>query len=357
MRRALGAVAVVALGLATTRPQAQPAAWFGFDGGRTPLAVGPTPAGLRGVGPDDCGECHAEIADEWRRSQHATAWVDPVFEVAFAREPGDDCRNCHGPRAEARSEGVSCAVCHVRDGRVVGARGGASHPMTTAAALAGVTACGGCHQFNFPPPAGWTGGALPSQPMQDTVREWREGGAAESCQHCHMPRVGEGRATAHASHRFAGWSDPALLRRSVEVSVTASRSGDALVVEVALVAMRGHAVPTGDQFRALELSAWPAGEPRRAHRDALGRTFHPVTVSDAQGRSAVVRREATDTRLRPGERRTFSYRWPGARGPARWSLEHVRVPDDQPWPRGVPPSGRRTLIASGEVAVRPTPRP
>ncbi len=155
----------------------------------------------------------------------------------------------------------------------------------------------------------------------------------------------------------ASGTDPLELRRSVEVSVTASRSGDALVVEVALVAMRGHAVPTGDQFRALELSAWPAGEPRRAHRDALGRTFHPVTVSDAQGRSAVVRREATDTRLRPGERRTFSYRWPGARGPARWSLEHVRVPDDQPWPRGVPPSGRRTLIASGEVAVRPTPRP
>ncbi len=93
-----------------------------FHRGDRPVRVGSAP---RDVGADDaatCARCHGEIAAEWRASQHASAWSDEVFQAAYAVEPMQFCRNCHAPRARvgrvpddfSQSEGVSCAVCHVR---------------------------------------------------------------------------------------------------------------------------------------------------------------------------------------------------------------------------------------------------
>ncbi|HSN99687.1 MAG TPA: hypothetical protein VLS89_15435, partial [Candidatus Nanopelagicales bacterium] len=44
-----------------------------------------------------CERCHADIAGEWRGSQHRSAFTDPMFQAALAVEPKAFCRNCHAP--------------------------------------------------------------------------------------------------------------------------------------------------------------------------------------------------------------------------------------------------------------------
>jgi hypothetical protein len=50
--------------------------------------------------------------------------------------------------------GVSCAACHVRAGKIVGARAlpasTSSHAVQAVAGFDGSQLCGGCHQFMFP---------------------------------------------------------------------------------------------------------------------------------------------------------------------------------------------------------------
>ncbi len=138
----------------------------------------------------------------------------------------------------------------------------------------------------------------------------------------------------------------------------AHRSRGGLVVEISLAAMRGHAVPTGDQFRALELTTWPASEAREcAGRRfvARSRAFRCPTPRGERPSSGAQRRTRACAPASAGPSPTDGR----APGPARWALEYLRVPDDQPWPersRDAPPSnvdrfrrGRRNRV-TGDLA-------
>src|SRR3712207_728161 len=73
-----------------------------------------------------CESCHPDVAAEWRASSHRTAYTDPVFQRALAREPSPFCRGCHAPEAPPEDEpparlgeiGVGCVTCHVVGGKV-----------------------------------------------------------------------------------------------------------------------------------------------------------------------------------------------------------------------------------------------
>jgi hypothetical protein len=90
--------------------------------------------------------------------------------------------------------------------------------------------------------------------MQTTITEHAASAAASrSCAACHMPHGAGGRR----SHAFAASRDPDLLRRAVDVR--ASRAG-ATAARITLTPRDvGHALPTGDLFRRLEISAEAAG--------------------------------------------------------------------------------------------------
>ncbi len=105
--------------------------------------------------------------------------------------------------------------------------------------------------------------------MQSTVEEHAASPERDqSCASCHMPRRSGDRP--HLDHGFRVQGDPALLRSAVRAE--ARREGDR-VIDLSLAARgAGHAVPTGDMFRRLEVHATAGDGP-----DAIRAT--PVVLS------------------------------------------------------------------------------
>ncbi|HRI65095.1 MAG TPA: multiheme c-type cytochrome [Polyangium sp.] len=208
-----------------------------------------------------CMVCHDEQAHEWRGSLHQRANVDPAYRQAFAIEPLPFCRGCHAPEADPRDEppasvselGVGCVTCHVtREGVVWAAPAtnpsSAPHAVHRSEAFAMTGGCTNCHEFGFP---GTNAGPHDGDAMfmQTTGREHARSAAAKTpCADCHMPVV-----LGRRSHHFREVRDSEWLRKNLEVTV---RKGAADSVEVVLRQTRpGHAFPTGDLFRRLEVGA------------------------------------------------------------------------------------------------------
>lgn len=283
-------------------------------------APDPWPAGfheglatLTGVGAlppsSSCASCHPDQYAQWERSRHHGAATNTVFVDGLKQEPHARCMNCHAPvpggvRDLARTigprpqplpttspahEGISCAVCHVRDGVVVSAGPGRGygHDVRPLPALKDAAFCAACHEFSgHEMKDGVT--TLNDLPMQSTYSEWRawreRTGDERTCQACHMPG---------GRHDFDGTSQ-ALLRRSLEVSFERHGSDVDAVVDARDV---GHRFPTGDVFRHLTLHIEDATGERRELFRFERRTA--LVDGDAGLRQVI----ASDTRLVPGEPR------------------------------------------------------
>jgi hypothetical protein len=90
--------------------------------------------------------------------------------------------------------------------------------------------------------------------MQSTLAEHRASpSSALACADCHMPRDSAGRR----GHAFVASRDPASIQRAV--NVTAARPAPTTVRFTLTPVGVGHAFPTGDLFRRLEISAEIAG--------------------------------------------------------------------------------------------------
>lgn len=303
---------------------------------------GPAPRGREvGHGPlsanEACVSCHQEIAAEWRGSMHREAWIDPVFQQAYEIEQQAFCRGCHAPEADPAHEpssgagavGVGCTTCHVQAGQIVGAgppSDEAPHPVFTDPRLATRAACASCHQFDFP--------GL-GMPMQDTLGEHaRSSFAAVACQACHMPEVSDSGGQTHRSHSFAVFSDPAMIRSAATVEAERT-SGDAIVITIAS-AVVGHAFPTGDMFRRLEVRASAVDELgvviAQADPVHLGRSFgdRPAHGVGAGASPSFRRTELGDTRIPPpgdGSARRVALRFdrPVSGATVTWGVYYQRM--------------------------------
>lgn len=244
--------------------------WSVFAGGLALLACGaddkPTPVTAAAqsqpraptIVPTDaqCRECHDVVASAWAPSRHHLAFENPDFQRSYTREPTDFCRNCHAPALTrhaalrldgpaAEQLGVGCIDCHVDPADpeqvITGGVGasGAPHQLARITDF-GTRSCARCHEFEFPP----TSRRPPGTMMQTTMREHQRSGFADrSCASCHMPK---------ADHGFASTRSPESLRRAVEI--VATREHDDLLLELTPIGV-GHAFPTGDLYRRLELHA------------------------------------------------------------------------------------------------------
>ncbi len=302
-----GAAATVSLWTATAGSRLPPS-WFSH-GGAAPVVIGPTPRGLVDTAPETCASCHAEIAAEWRGSQHARAFTDPVFQAAYALEPLVFCRNCHAPENSGRDPtgaaaalGVACAACHVRNGTVLtGATPRPDSPHAVApGGLESARFCAACHQFNFVSPDRHGRFTETAEVQQDTFGEWARSSAAEdgvTCQHCHMPWVTSPNGRRHRSHAFPGGWDADFVRSAVFAHVTATREGEDVVV-VATIEPRaiGHAFPTGDLFRRAELRVAAGGQSSVLRLD---RQFEDHRVLRPGVGVVIERRQVRDTRVAP----------------------------------------------------------
>ena len=125
-----------------------------------PVDTTKTPAVLGNLSAEECGACHGEFYKEWKTAMHSQAWTDPYFQADWQFDSKQDsCRLCHTPLdkqqpntvlgyrdankwvpivednpdfdPKLQHEGVTCAACHYRDGKIVGVLGNtdAPHPV------------------------------------------------------------------------------------------------------------------------------------------------------------------------------------------------------------------------------------
>jgi len=260
-----------------------------------PLPYQETPKGLKSIRAEDCGACHTEIYNEWKTSTHAHALSDLQFQAELTKSPKTSwlCFNCHTPllnqvenvavdvrnrstsepvltkntRADTvlRNEAVTCAVCHVKEGTIVGPYGNtnAPHPVKRDEKLLTIDTCATCHQAT----AAYTDTLVCTF---DTANEWKESPYAkqgQSCSSCHMPSVqrplvGGGTVRTTRRHFFGGGMIPKTLgqpatgtRSGLTVDLLPAVADDrVLSVPVRLKnAYAGHKLPTGDPERHIRV--------------------------------------------------------------------------------------------------------
>jgi hypothetical protein len=281
-----------------------------------------------------CTGCHQEIAAEWRASFHAHAERDEAYQRAFALEPLPFCQGCHAPETDAfrpvpeaaADLGVGCVTCHVVGEHVLATPSATNvtseallpHALTRTPEFAGAGACGTCHEFAFPDVA------LRGQPelMQATLREHAESDArGVACATCHMPSVGEGQAR-HRSHAFPGGHDADFMKGAL--SVQAERCAADRVCLVLTTAGVGHAFPTGDLFRRLEVSAEAIGSDDQVVGSA--RRYLSRHWSEEQKLATVVRRVTRDDRASDAPLNIeLALEGPVAALPVAWRVAYQRV--------------------------------
>ncbi len=305
------------------------------------------PEGLESLSAAECGECHEEIYAEWRTSNHATALQDPQFQAEWAK---DDslwvCINCHTPLqnqqalivkgkldgdyrkpvtepnprfdAELREESITCAVCHVRDGAVIGVTGAgkdAPHKVVKDPEFLSEKLCMGCHNVTdvLDPTLVCTFG---------TGDEWREGpypAVGRNCISCHMPLVERPLVADYPvrrarKHTFIGSGIPKFpdpkrelvegYVRGLDVRVYSSREhyepGETAYYTVTLINQRaGHMVPTGDPeyFYVLLMQIKDrTGKVLKERRERIGQRWQWWPQA----------KKLSDNRLKPLEERSYS---------------------------------------------------
>jgi len=254
-----------------------------------PIAFTSNPAGLESLRASECGGCHVEIYREWSKSMHARAWTDPYFQADFVFDGSQQvCLNCHIPlqnqqenlvtgfRDRARfkpllkknpdfdaglqQEGVTCAVCHVRDNYIIGPYGvnDAPHPSRYDPSMAdGFGVCRKCHVAS-----GKRWDTFYRLPPCGTVAEIREEtpGAKINCTQCHMPEIVRPVAKGMlprpgGMHTWKGGHDQETVRQALQVNLEVSRdksnSGRAHITLTNTGA--GHYLPTGTPDRHLSV--------------------------------------------------------------------------------------------------------
>jgi hypothetical protein len=291
------------------------------------------PEGLDSLSAEECGGCHEAIYEEWSESMHARAWVDPYYQIDYVFDGSwQICLNCHIPLENQQedlvvgfrdkemfkpilepnpnfdpvlqNEGVTCAVCHVREGRIVGTfeTEDAPHAVSYDPEMSsGIQYCEQCHVVS-----GDRWDTFYSIPPCGTVAEIREGGGEIDCVGCHMPEVtrpaAEGMGDRKGGrHFFRGGHHPETVKGSLKVETKREAKKDRSSFTFTLTNVgAAHFLPTGTPDRHLTL------ELRLLDGDGkvLKEKMH-VMKRYILWRPFIV--DLKDTRLAYGEPKTFEF--------------------------------------------------
>ncbi|MGA8050093.1 MAG: multiheme c-type cytochrome [Burkholderiales bacterium] len=299
-----------------------------------PVDSGAAPAVLGKLRAENCGACHPQQYRDWQTTVHSRAWTEPYFQADWAFDGRQQiCRNCHTPLdrqqehrvlgfrdrakwdpvlapnpdfdAELQKEGVTCAGCHFRDGKIMGPGKSANAPHPTEKFSDPNEVCLRCHvvqgnrwdTFYKMPPCGTvaeiaaTEGRMSKRSGEYTVRDV----AGLGCVQCHMP---EGR------HLWRGGHDPAMVRSALSASLSQSSADGARSAQLVLEnSGAAHFLPTGtpDRHLSISLRALDArGQVLAETDDTLQRTvmWRPFIV------------DLWDSRLQRGAPRRYSLELP-----------------------------------------------
>ncbi len=258
-----------------------------------PVDTSQAPAVLGKLSAKECGACHTAFYAEWQTTMHSQAWKGPYFQADWNFDNKKQaCGLCHTPLdsqqprkvlgyrdtdkwepilednpnfdSKLQHEGVTCAACHYRDGKIVGVikNTHAPHPVKILADPNQV--CVRCHVvggdrwdtfYRFPPcgTVAEIGSSLSNPPTKADLRllgqlkplkkdpdiiqqfgkqnitvKGRTGEgvvanvASLGCVQCHMPAVkralvkgGKIRQSRH--HYWRGGHDPDMVKKALSV--------------------------------------------------------------------------------------------------------------------------------------------
>lgn len=242
------------------------------------------PNNLSSLRASECGECHQAIYREWQSSMHSKAYTSPFFQAYHQKDKHDpSCLVCHTPLqnqlvkkityenenyyrpiqsdnpkfdSALQQEGVSCSVCHVRDGFVLGPfraeQMNAPHPVKYDASFKSKQLCLQCHQVPSKP-FSLTRTGVCSTGEEFTGSHWEKKGYR--CQHCHMEKLQRSLVDGFPKretrmHNWPGGYSSEQLQKAFSFSAQRSNTGIRLVISNSGA---GHKVPTGDPDRFIDL--------------------------------------------------------------------------------------------------------
>ena len=297
------------------------------------------PAGLDSLSAESCGQCHQAIYEEWKTSIHAHAYRDPFFQ-AYWKKDGNVwvCLNCHTPLenqqptlireipnnrvekavevanphydADYQAEGVTCAACHVRDGKILGPfdDSAAPHPTEYDPAFRTTAICYRCHSVVSGPFQFYNVGPCGTYAEYEGEFFMKEQGF--TCQHCHMPEISRpvaegGPIRQGRQHFWRGGHDPDMIKRAVAIQVRTDpanpKPGEPVTMTLTLInAGAGHKIPTGDPDRHFTVEFYVrdgGGQILEQQTDTMGRwiLWQPVIL------------EVYDNRLLPLASRDYAF--------------------------------------------------
>ncbi|MEE8388752.1 MAG: multiheme c-type cytochrome [Acidiferrobacterales bacterium] len=309
-----------------------------------PVSTVKIPAMFKTLRAEECGTCHQQFYKEWKTTIHAQAWTDPYFQTDWKFEGSQQiCKNCHIPLDRQQEhkvigfrdkdkwdpilqpnpdfdpvlqhEGVTCAACHLREGKILGVYGDTRAPHPVKKLQSGNEICVQCHVvsgerwdtfFRFPPCG--------------TVAEIQAGRGEEvahsgetvvgdpaslGCVGCHMPLVRRslvagGKVRNARQHLWRGGHDPEQVKRALDIRFEqASADGRRYLLTLTNVGA-AHYVPTGTPDRHFTLNV--------RLLDKIGKTIMEKThviKRTVMWRPFIV--DLKDNRLPPGKPRQHEF--------------------------------------------------
>jgi len=233
-----------------------------------PIDTSQTPALLGNLSAEVCGSCHSAFFNEWKSTIHSQAWTDPYFQVDWVFDDKQHiCRLCHTPLdrqqphtvlgyrdknkwdpilednpefdVKLQHEGITCAACHYRDGKIVGVFGNTSAPHPVEKIDDPNQVCVRCHVVDAEgwgvfvrfPPCGTvaeierSAGNAPAPPSLKRPQVGRSGEikvsetSALGCVNCHMPVIDRplvpgGMVRRTRQHLWRGGHDPEMVKKA-----------------------------------------------------------------------------------------------------------------------------------------------
>ncbi len=295
------------------------------------VRVGEQPHGIASLSAQTCNGCHVGSHQSWQAGAHGAGSSSTDFLDAI-REVGEEtCQGCHLPlqvqrpqlvsfdgddvnrpvvapnphfNATLNAEGVTCAACHVREGKIVASEPSPSpspvHPnLTWSPELSKSESCAACHQLTWP-------GA--DVPLYDTYGEWTRSPQAVAgiqCQDCHLAAASE--SSLGNNHNVDVPAARALTILVDMPSAPVIRGGEALNASIRILNTgAGHSFPTGSPWKQVVVEVYLEREGEKAPERV-------ATTSQVLGRSLSEVAPWTtteDTRLQAGGQ--IEVAWNGA---------------------------------------------
>ena len=224
-------------------------------------------------------------------------------------------------------EGVTCAVCHVRDGVIHGPFGDsvAPHPTKFDPAFRTTEICHRCHSVVSGPFQFYNVGPCGTYAEYEGEFFMKEKGLI--CQSCHMPEitrpVAKGGPIRHGRrHLWRGGHDPDMIKRAMAVQVIADppkpEPGERVDFSLTLInAGAGHKIPTGDPDRHFSVEFYV--------RDGQGNVI--AEQIETMGRWILwqpVIWEVYDNRLLPLASRDYRFSYALPQDATDWKV-HMRI--------------------------------